>query len=173
MKLYCLVEQTTIIKYNQTREQFGVGENSPESACVAKGYYLIVDSPPYYDTSTQRRTSTYVVNTQMYQVNKVYTITDIPQSELDARAQAELENEARRGLTDTAVLVPTDVNSTLDMEAQRELTKYRNDCINVLDAAHTTIPEVHHKVKIAIGKYKGSGSSTSSQKLKRMNHLSE
>ncbi len=154
MKLYCKVENSTIFKYNQTREQFGVGVNSPESACVAKGYYLVIDTPPSYDTATQRRSSEYVVDTNAKQVNKVYTVTDIPQAELDEQAQRELENEAKKGLTDTAVLVPTDVNDTLDAETQSELIKYRNDCINVLDAAHTTKPDAHHKVKHAVKKYK-------------------
>ncbi len=68
--------------------------------------------------------------------------------------QLELEADAKNGLVDTAVLVPADVNDTLDAETKQHLIDYRNDCINVLDAAHTTTPVAHHKVKHAVKKYK-------------------
>ena len=153
MKLYCKVDNSTIMKYNQERKAFGVGEASPESTCNDKGYYLVIDTPEAYDRATQRQSSSYVIDESAKQVNKVYTTTDIPQSELDEQAQRELEQEAKKGLIDTAVLTPSDVNDTLDTHTQDELVKYRNDCIAILDGASTTKPN--------IGKTNRSAGSTS------------
>ena len=151
---YCEVQNGVIVKYNVTREMYGIGVNSPESACVSKGLYLLIDTPISYDRATHRQTSVYVIDEPNKQVNKVYTTTAIPQAELDAIAQAELESEARRGLDDTAVLMPTDVNDTLDAETQAHLVTFRNDCIAVLEETHTNKPVAHHKVKSATKKYK-------------------
>ena len=150
---YCEVQASTIVKYNVTREQYGIGVNSPNQTCIDKGLYLIIDTPPSYDTATQRRFSVYAIDEAVYQVNKVYTVIDIPQNELDAMAQAELEAEAKNGLKDTSVLTPPDVNGSLDTHTQDELVKYRNDCIAILDGASTTKPN--------IGKTNRSAGSTS------------
>jgi len=116
-------------------------------------YHVITTTPkPTYDVATEVCEAVAPVN-----YTQVWSVRPMTQQELDEgalREQQALENEARRGLADTAVLIPTDVHSALDAETQAHLATYRNDCITLLDAAHTTKPVAHHKVKTALKKYK-------------------
>ena len=83
MRYYCLVENSTITKYNVTRKSFGVGEASDEATCNARGYYLVQDNQPSIDTSVQRIAgSEYVFDATNNVVNKNYTVVDIPLDEL-------------------------------------------------------------------------------------------
>ncbi|NOQ31171.1 MAG: hypothetical protein GQ570_08625 [Helicobacteraceae bacterium] len=51
---YCKVENNVIVKYNQSRKDFGVGANSPEQTCIDKGYYPVTDNIPTINTATHR-----------------------------------------------------------------------------------------------------------------------
>jgi len=57
------------------------GKNSPDSTYIANGYLPIVGTAPPYDSATQRlQGPRYVINGE--QIDKVYTVVDIPQEEL-------------------------------------------------------------------------------------------
>lgn len=71
------------------RLDFGVMPNSPESLCVEKGYYLIVDNPIEYDQETQTRNRVHVIDYVNGVSNIVYTVTDIPLETLLERAKAK------------------------------------------------------------------------------------
>jgi hypothetical protein len=122
---------------------YGIGENSPESTCVAKGLYLLIDNQPTIDPTTQKISgSTYVIDEPNKQVNKNYTVYTYTQAELDAMAQEKLEAEARRGLNSTTAYMPTDINGTLTPKEKADLDDYRLSCINILGGATTPIEKV-------------------------------
>ena len=78
MKTYNYIPDLTtevIKKYNQTRKQFGVGENSPEQTCIDKGYLPTNDNTIPYDRAIETQSSVYVVGVDI--VNKNYTNTPI------------------------------------------------------------------------------------------------
>lgn len=78
---YCKVVDGNITEYNRTRKDFGVGINSPESTCIAKGYYPIEDNKPSYNTETHRIAgSTYEVQDE--KVVKSYEVVEIPLEEI-------------------------------------------------------------------------------------------
>ena len=143
----------TIVSY------YGLKTVYPDSVLAKDGtveiidYHVIATTPkPVYDATTEVCEAGEPVN--YTQVWNVRPMTTSELAEVAEREQRALEAEAKKGLTDTAVLVPTDVNDTLDAETQQHLVDYRASCINVLDAAHTTKPDAHHKVKTAVKKYK-------------------
>jgi len=142
-----------IVSYYSLRGIYPNSSLPKDGTAEILDYHVITTTPkPTYDVATEVCEEIAPVN-----YTQAWSVRPMVQDELDAVAlkeQQELETEARRGLSDTAVLVPTDINSALDIETQTELTAYRNDCIAVLDAAHTNTPVAHHKVKHAVKKYK-------------------
>lgn len=83
MKAYCKIDNGNIIKINQFRKDFGVGEASPEQTCIDRGYYPIIDNLPSIDTRLQKIAgSEYVFDATNKVVNKNYTVVDVPLSEL-------------------------------------------------------------------------------------------
>lgn len=83
MKQYCKVLNGKIVEYNRTRKDFGVGEASPEQACIDRGYYPVVDNMPNIDTRLQRIAgSEYIFDATNNVVNKNYTVVDVPLDEL-------------------------------------------------------------------------------------------
>ena len=90
--MYCKVNNGVIEKYNLTRKSFGVGENSSESTCSDKGYYLVVDNVPTIDTAIQRVSgSAYAIDELTKTVVKTYSVIDIPLEEIIAKKIAEGE----------------------------------------------------------------------------------
>ena len=99
---YCLVVNGNIEKYNLTRNSFGVGINSSESACVTLGYYLVIDNAPVIDTSIQRISgSSYVIDEVTKTVTKAYTVIDISLQEL-TDAKNKLVETTVQTMLDTA-----------------------------------------------------------------------
>ena len=108
--MYCKVNNGVIEKYNLTRKNFGVGENSSESTCNDKGYYLVIDNVPTIDTTTQRVAgSTYTIDEITKTVIKTYSVIDIPLDELISKKIAEGEAYLK---------------STVNSELQKFNTKY-------------------------------------------------
>jgi predicted HTH transcriptional regulator len=102
--MYCKVNNGVIEKYNLTRKSFGVGENSSESTCSDKGYYLVVDNVPTVDTTTQRVAgSTYTIDEVTKTVVKTYSVIDIPLEELIAKK-----------IVDGETYIKTTVKSVID-----------------------------------------------------------
>lgn len=80
---YCKVVNGTIVKYNQSRKDFGVGLNSDEATCLAKGYYPVIDNVPTIDTTVQKISgSTYTIDEITKTVVKTYSVVDIPIEDL-------------------------------------------------------------------------------------------
>ena len=80
---FCLVENNNITKYNLSQSSTGLGVNSPIETYNSKGYYELIDNVPAIDTSVQRVSgSVYEVDAVAKTVTKVYTVVDIPQTEL-------------------------------------------------------------------------------------------
>lgn len=88
--MYCKIVDGQITEYNRTRKQIGVGANSPESVCIAKGYLPIEDNQPAIDTATQRLGgNTYEILAD--KVVKHYIVVDIPLEEIMTAKAKEAE----------------------------------------------------------------------------------
>jgi len=112
MRKYCEIQNGTIYKYNVTRKQYGIGENSPESACVSKGLYLIIDNPVAYNRALETQSSTYTIDEPNKQVNRVYTNTAIPQEVLINKLSADIERGVQNHIdTQAQTLGFDDINS--------------------------------------------------------------
>ena len=99
---YCKVENGQIVKYNQSRKDFGVGLNSDEATCSDKGYYLVIDDKPDYDTATQKQGGNdHIIDEVAKTVTKTYNIVDIPLEELQA-AKNKLVETSVQNLLDTS-----------------------------------------------------------------------
>jgi hypothetical protein len=90
---------------NLKRGTNGMGLNSSDEVYVVNGHYPLVDNKPTYDVDTQRITSELVVDEVNKIVNKVYTISNIPQEELIEKGIKDAEehiqshiNEVVKGL---------------------------------------------------------------------------
>lgn len=122
-RLYAKIENGQIAKYNLRRKDFGVGVNSPESTCIARGYYPIVGTQPAYDSATQRVSSPqYVLNGE--QVDKIYTVTDIPAEELLTKARNEMVRAVEQ-YVQSSVDVYNDDNGTL-FESVHNCSTYKD-----------------------------------------------
>ena len=101
---YCKIENGVITKYNQSRKDFGVGENSDEQTCIDKGYYILLGNPPSIDSATQRiGGSSYVIDEATKTVEKVYTVIGIPIEELIATKNKLVETTVQNHINDTVV----------------------------------------------------------------------
>ena len=101
---YCKVVDGKIEKYNQSRKDFGVGENSSEEVCTAKGYYPIYDNVPTYDANTHRIAgSSYLVDEATKTVTKSYDVAEIPLEELQAKEAKLVETTIQKILDDSSI----------------------------------------------------------------------
>ena len=137
---YCKVENGVITKYNQTRKQIGIGENSPESTLINKGWYPLTDNAPTIDPSTERISgSTYVIGIE--RVDKNYTVHTYTQQELDDMKTAEDRRQAKTGLDESTTLTPPDVYNSLVASEQAVITAYRDMCIDVINNGADYVPQ--------------------------------
>jgi len=107
MGLYYKVPDTktgVITEKRRTREQFGVGKNSPESTCIKLGYYLGVGTMPLFNASTQ----TLDISESFDAINKnvaiTYTIIDIPFTDLQSEKLALLKRNTQTLLDDRPII---------------------------------------------------------------------
>ena len=99
---YCKVENGQIVKYNQSRKDFGVQVNSDEATCSDRGYYLVIDNKPSYDAELQRvGGNDHIIDEVAKTVTKTYNVVDIPLEELQATKNKLVETTVQTML-DTA-----------------------------------------------------------------------
>jgi hypothetical protein len=116
------------------RGRQGMGTLSSDETYITNGHYPLVDVMPEYDSSTKSITSELVVDEANKVVNRVYTITDKTQAELDAEFKATVPSvitmrQARLALLGSNLLaaVTTAITSGTD-EALKIEWEYSTEC---------------------------------------------
>jgi hypothetical protein len=116
------------------RGKQGMGTLSPDETYIANGHYPLVDNMPLYNVTTQRATNELIVDEANKVVNRVYTITDKTQAELDAEFKATVPQivtmrQARLALLGSNLLaaVTTAITSGTD-EALKIEWEYSTEC---------------------------------------------